>query len=193
MMQTLTMPDAEVLFDPDCFTLAESNDLLADLTANIAWKQENIEFFGKPVAMPRLTAWYGDEGKSYTYSGLTSHPLPWTPALLTIKSRIETAAETVFNSVLLNLYRDGRDSMGWHSDDEPELGTNPVIASVTFGAARQFQFKHKTNPDLRTAVELTHGSLLIMRGTTQHYWKHQVPKTKQPLTTRINLTFRVIH
>lgn len=190
--EQLSMPDADVRFYPAFFSPEESASLLADLTANIAWKQEQIQMFGKPVAMPRLTAWYGDEGKSYTYSGLTSHPLAWTETLLVIKSRVDAASDTTFNSVLLNLYRDGRDSMGWHSDDEPELGTNPVIASVTFGASRMFQFKHKHNPDLCAAVELTSGSLLIMAGMTQHFWKHQIPKTKQPLPPRINLTFRVI-
>lgn len=191
-VEQLHMPDADVRFYPDFFNPAESAALLADLTQNIAWKQEHIQLFGDPVAMPRLTAWYGDEGKTYTYSGLTSHPIPWTDTLLKIKARVEAPANIVFNSVLLNLYRDGRDSMGWHSDDEPELGTDPVIASVTFGATRTFQFKHKQNPNLRAAVELTSGSLLIMAGTTQHFWKHQIPKSKKPLDARINLTFRVI-
>lgn len=186
------MPDAEVYLTSSFFSPAESDALLADLTANIAWEQKAIQFMGKQVMQPRLIAWYGDAGKSYRYSGLTVHPLPWTPTLLDMKAQVEAAANVTFNSVLLNLYRDGQDSVGWHSDDEPELGTNPVIASVSLGAARAFQFKHKQNPDLKQSVELTHGSLLLMRGTTQHFWKHQIPKTKKPLAARINLTFRVI-
>lgn len=187
------MPDANVTFYPAFFTSTESDALLADLTANITWEQKAIQFMGKQVLQPRLIAWYGDAGKSYSYSGLTVQPLAWTPTLLTIKQRVESVTPTRFNSVLLNLYRDGGDSVGWHSDDEPELGQNPVIASVTFGAARTFQFKHKTNPDLRAAIELTHGSLLLMAGATQHHWKHQIPKTKKVLGARINLTFRVIY
>ncbi len=189
---TLQMRDAEVLFYPAFFTQAESDAYLDDLTHHIAWKQETINILGAAVPIPRLTAWYGDEGNSYRWSGITQHPHPWTPTLLRMKVRIEQAAGVSFNSVLLNLYRDGRDSVAWHSDDEPELGRNPVIASVSFGAERRFQFKHKHNPDLRQAIDLTHGSLLLMRGTTQHFWKHQIPKTKQPCGARINLTFRTI-
>ncbi len=192
MLEQLAMPDAKVYIDRDFFTHAESDALLADLTTHIAWEQKAIQFMGKQVMQPRLIAWYGDEGKSYRYSGLTVHPLPWTPTLLMMKARVEAAAAMAFNSVLLNLYRDGQDSVGWHSDDEPELGTNPVIASVSLGVARNFQFKHKQKPDLKLSVELTHGCLLLMRGTTQHFWKHQIPKTKKVLGPRINLTFRVI-
>lgn len=193
MLEKLTMPDAEVYLDREFFTSAESDNLLADLTANIAWEQKAIQFMGKQVMQPRLIAWYGDAGKSYSYSGLTVHPLPWTPTLLNMKTRVESLANVTFNSVLLNQYRTGQDSVGWHSDGEPELGTNPVIASVSLGAARNFQFKHKSNPDLKLTIELTHGSLLLMRGTTQHFWKHQIPKTKKEVGPRINLTFRVIY
>jgi len=191
--ETPLLPDAEVLFYPAFFELAESDALFEELTHDIAWKQETIKIMGSDVLTPRLTAWYGDEGKSYIWSGITQHPHPWTPALLRMKERVEAAAAVRFNSVLLNLYRDGRDSVGWHSDDEPELGENPVIASVSLGATRVFQFKHKHNPDLRHQIELTHGSLLLMRGATQHFWKHQIPKTAKPTGPRINLTFRVIH
>ncbi len=190
--ELLSMPDAEVTFHADFFSADEREKLFQDLVDNIQWKQESARFGGKAVPLPRLTAWYGDAGKTYRYSGITVQPIPWTPLLLSIKSRVEAAANTTFNSVLLNFYRGERDSVAWHSDDEPELGTNPVIASVSFGATRKFQFKHKTNPDLRTAVDLTPGSLLIMAGTTQHFWKHQIPKTTKPVGARINLTFRVI-
>jgi alkylated DNA repair dioxygenase AlkB len=191
--EVLPMPDAEVTFYRDFFSTDESARLLQDLSSQIEWKQEAARFGGKSVPLPRLTAWYGDAGKSYRYSGITVNPLPWTPLLLSIKERIETVSNIQFNSVLLNFYRGERDSVSWHSDDEPELGTNPVIASVSFGATRKFQFKHKTNPDLRTSVDLTPGSLLLMAGATQHHWKHQIPKTTRPVDPRINLTFRVIH
>ncbi len=150
--------------------------------------------FGKAIAQPRLTAWYGDEGAIYTYSNLTNRPLEWTPELLVIKARAEKTAQMNFNSVLLNYYRNGQDSMGWHQDNEPELGEQPVIASVNFGATRRFQLRHKKRKDLDTfSIDLEHGSLLVMRGTTQEFWKHQVPKTTQSVGARINLTFRLIH
>jgi alkylated DNA repair dioxygenase AlkB len=190
--EILPMPDAEVLFYREFFTPAESDALFEELTQSIAWRQETIRIMGGAAPIPRLTAWYGDAGKSYSWSGITQHPHAWTPALLGMKERVEEAAAVRFNSVLLNLYRDGRDSVGWHSDDEPGLGENPVIASVSLGAARSFQFKHKRDSELRYKIELTHGSLLLMRGATQHFWKHQIPKTTKPCGARINLTFRVI-
>jgi alkylated DNA repair dioxygenase AlkB len=193
MLTQLTMPDADVSMDRAFYSPTESDALFADLTANIVWEQKPIQFMGKTVMQPRLTAWYGDEGKSYTYSGLTVEPMPWTPTLLAMKARVEAAAGITFNSVLLNRYRTGQDSVGWHSDDEPELGTNPVIASISLGAPRNFQLKHKRNSDLKLTIELTSGTLLLMRGTTQHFWKHQIPKTTKVLGPRINLTFRVIY
>ena len=191
--QTLPMSDAEVSLYRDIFSPDESTTLFQELVDTIHWQQESIRFGGKAVPLPRLTAWYGDEGKSYRYSGITVNPLPWIPLLLSIETRLEAVSPVTFNSVLLNYYRGERDSVSWHSDDEPELGINPVIASVSFGATRKFQFKHKTNPDLRTAVDLTPGSLLLMAGATQHHWKHQIPKTTTPVGARINLTFRVIY
>lgn len=190
--QQLDMPDAEVLFYPAFFDAGESALLMQDLSATIAWEAQDVEFPWGKVAMPRLVAWYGDAGKAYTYSGVTHQPHAWTDTLLDIKARVEAAADVTFNSVLLNLYRSEKDSVGWHSDDEPELGENPVIASVSFGATRPFQFKHKTLPDLRRSIDLTAGSLLIMRGATQAMWKHAIPKLKKPCGERINLTFRVI-
>ncbi|MCC7447172.1 MAG: alpha-ketoglutarate-dependent dioxygenase AlkB [Anaerolineae bacterium] len=186
------MPDAEVLFYPGFFSAAESQQLFETLAREIHWAEQSITIYGKSVKVPRLVAWYGDAGKSYTYSGTTMHPEPWIPALLTMKARIEAVAGVTFNTVLLNYYRNEQDSMGWHSDDEPELGKNPVIASVSLGATRSFQFKHKRDSELRQSINLTSGSLLLMRGPTQHFWKHQIPKTKRPLDPRINLTFRVV-
>ena len=191
-VQNLNMPDAEVLFYPNLFSTSESMDLFHDLTQSTAWEQREIHVPGKTVPLPRLTAWYGDSGKTYRYSGMTHDPHPWTPSLTTIKERVEAVANMQFNSALLNLYRNEQDSVSWHSDDEPELGPNPVIASVSFGAPRLFQFKHKHDSKLRRDTELTSGSLLLMRGTTQKFWKHQIPKAKEPCGARINLTFRVI-
>ncbi|MBF2046567.1 MAG: alpha-ketoglutarate-dependent dioxygenase AlkB family protein [Leptolyngbya sp. IPPAS B-1204] len=183
--------NGEVLLYKNFFTAAESQIFLAKLFAEINWQQDAMQIFGKSVALPRLTAWYGDAGKSYTYSGLEQHPKPWTPILEVIKTRVEAVAQTRFNGVLLNLYRNGQDSVAWHSDDEPELGPNPVIGSVSFGGTRRFCFKHRQTQQ-KVEILLTHGSFLLMRGETQHYWLHQVPKTQQPVEPRINLTFRVI-
>lgn len=192
MGEPLDMIDAQVTLYRDFLSAAESDTYLDTLVSEINWKQETIRVPGGPVPLPRLTAWYGDAGTTYSYSGITVQPNAWIMPLITLKQRIEAVAGVTFNSVLLNYYRDGSDSVGWHSDDEPELGINPVIASLSLGAARAFQFKHRHDPVLRRSIELTHGSLLIMAGATQHHWKHQVPKTKQAIAARINLTFRVI-
>lgn len=183
--------NGEYIFYTNFFSKTESDLLLKGLRNNIAWKQESMNMYGKKIDFPRLTAWYGNNDKPYTFSGITLHPLPWTTEILSIKSKIEPIADTEFNSVLLNLYRDGNDSISWHTDAEKELGLNPVIASVNFGATRKFQLRHiKTKEKLE--IELTHGSLLIMQNELQHYWQHQVPKTSKPVGERINLTFRVI-
>jgi alkylated DNA repair dioxygenase AlkB len=190
--QRLPMQDADVIWFPSFFEPGEADCFFTALTDNISWKQANIKIYGREMLQPRLIAWYGDAGMSYTYSGTTLHPHPWTAELLDIRRHIEPVGGVVFNSVLLNLYRNERDSVSWHADDEAELGKNPVIASVSFGATRRFQFKHKFDPQQKAEVNLSHGSLLLMRGITQHYWKHQIPKTKQPCGPRINLTFRII-
>ena len=178
----------ENLFDPE-----ESQHLLLELLNNITWQQENIKRFGQSIPLPRLTAWYGDAGKSYTYSGITMNPLIWTRPLLRIKNKIEKITKHRFNSVLLNQYRHGKDSVAWHSDDEPELGKEPIIASVSFGATRQFMLKHKFKAEKEPiTLNLNSGSLLLMKGKTQECWLHQVPKTKKEVAPRINLTFRKI-
>ena len=187
------MPDAEVYHWPNFFTAEQSTIYLQELISTVAWRQENIKIFGKQILLPRLTAWYGDPGKSYRYSGIQNNPEPWTATLLKIKRAIEVPANVVFNSVLLNYYRHNQDSMGWHADDEPELGTNPVIASVSLGQARRFDFRHRINKSLpKISVLLGSGSLLLMQGTTQHFWQHQVPKVRAQTGVRLNLTFRVI-
>jgi alkylated DNA repair dioxygenase AlkB len=186
------MPDADIVLYPHFFSTPESDACFQHLLVHTAWTQEYMRLWGKTVALPRLTAWYGDGGKSYTYSGITVHAYPWPPLLRTLKDRIEQVATVRFNSVLLNWYRDGRDSVSWHSDDEPELGPHPVIGSVSFGATRRFQFKHKYHSSQRASVDLSHGSLLLMQGATQHHWLHCLPKTTRACGPRINLTFRVI-
>jgi alkylated DNA repair dioxygenase AlkB len=174
------------------FNASDSAAFFTELYHAIDWRQDSITVYGQRVPLPRLTAWYGDAGTTYSYSGITMQPQPWTPALWQIKQAIQPLAGVEFNSVLLNLYRDGNDSVGWHSDDEPELGENPVIGSVSFGAERRFQLRHKMNHAWKQEITLNSGSLLLMQGTTQHFWQHQVPKTAKPVSARINLTFRVI-
>ncbi len=184
--------DGEVYFFPDFFNIEDSNRLFKSLSENIDWKQEQIKGWGKVNPVPRMTAWYGDSGKTYKYSGISHTPNTWTKELLEIKNKIEKVAKVKFSSVLLNLYRDGKDSVWWHSDDEKELGTNPIIGSVSFGATRAFKFQHKEDKSLKTEVDLIHGSFVLMQGETQHKWNHAILKTKKILTPRINLTFRVI-
>ncbi|WP_299487687.1 alpha-ketoglutarate-dependent dioxygenase AlkB [Acaryochloris sp. IP29b_bin.137] len=192
-VQRLQMPDAEVLFYPCFFNDTNCEQMFAALEAEIAWRQDSATLFGRHHLLPRLTAWYGDPGKTYRYSGIRMEPLLWTPTLLQIKAAIETIAQVEFNSVLLNLYRHGQDSMGWHSDDEPELGLNPVIGSVSFGGCRRFLLRYKGDKSIpKVELNLTNGSLLLMQGPTQHFWQHHVPKTKRPVDPRINLTFRII-
>jgi len=177
---------------PSAFTSPESNELFIRLTESINWRQESIFIYGRKVLTPRLTAWYGDPGAVYKYSGVAFDPLPWTEELLLIKSKAEALAGTQFNSVLLNLYRDGNDSMGWHSDDEPELGRDPVIASVNFGEARRFDLRLKADHKQKQHILLEDGSVLVMKGDLQHHWQHQVAKSARVINPRINLTFRMI-
>lgn len=188
----LNLPDAEIIYYPHFFDKKEADTLFTQLTTEIPWQQDQIRVFGKSHPQPRLTALFGNEGKSYSYSNIKMRPHPWNPLLQKIKSSVENVSETNFTTVLLNLYRDGKDSNGWHADNEKELGTNPIIASVSFGTERIFQLKHNTIPDLKQNILLEHGSLLLMKGTTQHFWKHQIPKTSKIIGSRINLTFRVI-
>jgi alkylated DNA repair dioxygenase AlkB len=191
--QRLDLPDAEILFWPAFFSPAESDAFLAALRDQVPWKQEQIKLYGKHIDLPRLTAWYGEPGKSYSYSGITVQSAPWLPTLLQIKQALEKVSAVTFNSVLLNYYRTERDSVAWHADDEPELGPNPVIGSVSLGATRRFLLKHKRNKELpQQKLLLAHGSYLLMKGPTQHHWLHQVPKETKPHGPRINLTFRVI-
>ncbi|MFC0185587.1 Alkylated DNA repair dioxygenase AlkB [Pseudarcicella hirudinis] len=190
--QNLLPFQGEAYFYPDFFSKSKSDFYFNQLLDEIRWKQEPIKIFGKEVMQPRLTAWYGDEGKIYTYSGITMIPHEWTPALLEIRQKAEEISKVRFTSALLNLYRDGKDSMGWHRDNEKELGLNPVIGSVTFGASRCFQLRNYQDKKLIRSIDLSHGSFLLMQGETQHFWEHQLPKVKNTVDVRINITFRVI-
>lgn len=187
------LPDAQVLLYENFFDRLEADALFEALDATIEWRQESIRLYGKSINLPRLTAWYGEPGTTYSYSGIAMQPLRWTAELLRVRQCIEQAAETRFSNVLLNLYRSGQDSVAWHSDDEKALGRNPVIGSVSFGQTRVFQMRHSTRRELaRFDIALAHGSLLLMRGPTQHHWQHRIAKTDEPVGRRINLTFRSI-
>ena len=177
---------------PSAFPPEEAARLFDELRRTIDWQQESILMFGRRVLVPRLVAWHGDPGTSYTYSGTLHEPLPWTAPLARIRDRAAELCGARFNAVLLNLYRDGRDGMGWHADDEAELGRDPVIASVSLGATRRFCLRHRKRRNLKLDVPLPHGSLLCMSGPTQHHWLHALPKTRAAVGERINLTFRLV-
>ncbi len=189
--EPIKIGNGEYIFIPGFYDSDQADAYLNELLREVEWKQESMNMYGKEVKFPRLTAWCGDQDKPYSFSGITLNPHPWNPTLLEIKQKIEPLCQVEFNSVLLNRYRDGKDSISWHTDAEPELGHNPVIASVNFGATRKFQLRHRNTKE-KIELLLGHGSLLIMQGEMQHYWQHQVPKTKKVLGERINLTFRHI-
>ncbi|AUI87626.1 alpha-ketoglutarate-dependent dioxygenase AlkB [Vibrio azureus] len=179
----------QIYFDPHFLSSSQATQYFSTLRADLPWRQETITLFGRNVLQPRLQSWHGN--KTYTYSGLTLCPQPLNQELQVLKAKCEAVAHVSFNSVLANLYRNGQDSMGWHQDNEPELGMNPVIASVNLGESRRFLLR---NLHCKTQIEytLSHGSLLIMAGELQHHWQHSVPKTAKHKDERINLTFRNI-
>ncbi len=189
---TVPLKNAHVIYYPQLFEANYASEAFQKLLKETPWQQDDIKIFGKVHLQPRLTALYGENGKSYSYSGITMLPKPFTPILNEIKAKVEAVTKVSFTSVLLNLYRDGTDSNGWHSDNEKELGINPLIASVSFGARRPFHFKHRKDKSLKYRIFLDPGSLLVMRGETQHHWLHQLPKSKKITEPRINLTFRII-
>lgn len=176
-----------MLYQPDFYDTKIADKLFNLLLDEVPWKQETFSW-GK---FPRLTSYYADEGVKYEYSGVTHQSLAWTKSLSAVRDKIQQVVEEKFNSLLLNFYRDGNDSIGWHSDDEKELGTNPVIASLSLGGERTFNVKHKTTKE-KWSIVLKNGSLIVMAGTMQHHWRHSVPKTTNPVSARINLTFRNI-
>ena len=184
--------DGSAMLHFDVWESADSVRLQSQLRDEIRWEQVRVNVFNRMVDQPRLTAWYGDEGKTYSYSGTFLTPMPWTETLATMRETVARISGSMFNSVLANLYRDGNDGVGWHADNERELGTNPVIASVSLGATRRFDLKHRDTGEL-VRVDLPDGSLLVMSGETQHKWVHRIAKTKKMCGERINLTFREIH
>jgi alkylated DNA repair dioxygenase AlkB len=191
-LQRLPLEDAELAFDPHWLERAAADALQAALVEDVAWEVHRIRLFGREHDSPRLSSWIGDPDAHYRYSGADFHPHPWPAALAPIRERLVRELGAGFNSVLANRYRDGRDAMGWHSDDERELGPRPVIASLSLGATRRFAFKHRRRAELKGALELGHGSLLVMSGPTQANFRHALPRTVRPVGERINLTFRVI-
>jgi alkylated DNA repair dioxygenase AlkB len=192
VLEKLPLPDGEVLLFQDFINAAEASSMFKKLKQATPWQQDTLSFGGKKVLIPRLQAWYGEKNSRYGYSGLALSPLPWTPLLGDLKSRIEKLADTGFNSVLVNYYRDGKDSVAWHSDDEKELGKAPVIASLSLGETRRFELRHRHKKGQKFACELSHGSLLIRGSGIQQHWQHQVPKQAGVTRGRINLTFRQV-
>ena len=189
----LPLPDADVRYLSAFYNTHDGQALFDILMAQTPWRCERVTVWGRQHWQPRLTAWCGDAGLRYAYSGSALDTGPWTPTLLQIREAIETASGHAFNSVLINLYRDGQDSMGWHSDNEPALGVRPVIASLTLGATRRFRFKTKQrNAYPPMTISLAAGSLLVMAGDTQTNWLHAIDKDRSPVGARINLTFRHI-
>ena len=188
----LPLPDAVFEYYPNFFTNNEAEALFKKIHDETKWQHDEITIFGKKIAQPRLTCLFGNEGKPYSYSGITMHPNPWNPTLVYIKEKIEAIAQQHFTTVLANLYRNEKDRNGWHADNEKELGRNPIIASVSFGEVRKFQLKHNNNPDAKLTLNLSPGSLLLMKEGSQIHYKHQIPKATQSKKDRINLTFRTI-
>jgi len=188
--RTFDLPDADVRYAPQWIARDAADALFVALRDGIAWERHRIRLFGRAIDAPRLSCWIGDPDATYTYSGMRYTPHPWPEALHAIRERLSVACGAEFNGVLANLYRDGNDGMGWHADDEPELGPCPLIASLSLGATRRFAMRRRSNPACRLDIELAHGSLLLMGGATQAHYRHALPKTTRAVGARINLTFR---
>lgn len=188
----LNLPEAEVIYYPNFIKAAVAYKIFDKLLNGVNWKQDTITVYGKNYLQPRLTCLFGNNHKPYSYSNILMYPEVFPEYLLEVKQQIEKLTQINFTSCLVNRYRNGADSNGWHADNEKELGTQPVIASLSLGATRWFHLKHKKKTNYKTKIALTHGSLLIMKGDTQKHWLHQIPKTKKEVAERINLTFRVV-
>ncbi len=188
----LNLPDSDIIYFRNFFSQDKADTYFEHFRKEVPWQQDDIKVFGKIYPQPRLTALYATNGKAYSYSNITMQPHDFTEALMEIKKKIESKTDVIFTTCLLNHYRHGKDSNGWHADNEKELGKNPVIASVTLGQERYFHLRHRENKLLKHKLLLEHGSLLLMQGATQHHWLHQIPKTAKTIGERINLTFRVI-
>ena len=192
--EQLILPDATLHYFPAFYAADDSRALYQRLLVETPWQQDTVNFGGKRILVPRLQAWYGDENANYGYSGLKLKPHAWTPLLASMRDRLQQRLSLPFNSVLLNYYRDGQDSVAWHSDDEPALGADPNIASLSLGTSRRFELKHKQRRELKKlSIELGDGSLLLMGSGLQRHWSHQVPKESGVTGARLNLTFRFIH
>lgn len=193
VFERLPLEGAEVHLMLGLLSVGRADQVLDELIHTTPWRAEDVLVWGRKYPQPRLIAWYGDPGRAYTYSGIAMNPLPWTPLLLELRAVVENVCSESFNSVLLNYYRNERDSMGMHSDDEPELGHRPTIASLTLGQERIFMFQHKVQrADRPVRLALPSGSLLLMKGDTQRNWKHGIAKSSTPMGPRVNLTFRKI-
>ncbi|MFS2187206.1 alpha-ketoglutarate-dependent dioxygenase AlkB [Mucilaginibacter sp. Mucisp84] len=190
--QSKGLPTDFLEYFPGLFTRDEGDFFLQKFIADAPWKQTVQKMYDKEVVTPRLTAWYGDLGTDYSHLGRISNPTPWTPELLAVKEVVEPLAGIKFNSVLLNYYRDGNDSVAWNSDKESILGRHPVIASVSFGQVRSFDIRNKTDHSEKYSVRLEHGSFLLMKSGLQEHWEHRIAKSVKPMKARINLTFRVV-
>jgi alkylated DNA repair dioxygenase AlkB len=197
MLEAIVLAGADLLYDPRWLPAAAADKLFATLRdpvqAGIDWEVHRLKLFGREVESPRLSRWIGDPGTSYRYSGVRFEPSSWPRALSVVRKAVNAAAGEEFNSVLANLYRDGNDTMGWHSDNEPELGAQPIIASLSLGAERKFVLKSRVAGGDKLELQLPHGSLLVMRGDTQRNYRHSLPRTKKASGERINLTFRRIY
>lgn len=200
-LQSIPLNDGQLHYLPQWLSSDISAELMGLFKNSLAWEQSTLKMYGKSVPIPRLNAWYGDAGAHYQYSGLSLSPLEWTQALSRLRGLLQqtvnivlehTETQVVFNSVLANYYRDGQDGVAWHSDDERELGREPLIASVSLGETRSFLMKHKTKLDQKYQLPLMAGSVLVMSGKTQHCWLHSIPKTTKRLGSRINLTYRYV-
>lgn len=189
---TLDLPNCDISYYPNFINSEQANKYFKIFRSSIPWQADEIKVFGKVYPQPRLTALFANNEKPYSYANITMLPHVFTKELLDIKQQIEKQVAIGFTSCLLNLYRDGKDSNGWHADNEKELGKNPVIASISLGQERFFHLKHRIQKELKHKMLLQHGSLLLMQGETQHHWLHQIPKTAKPIGERINLTFRLI-
>ncbi|NHA03283.1 alpha-ketoglutarate-dependent dioxygenase AlkB [Mucilaginibacter sp. HC2] len=190
--QSKGLPKELLEYHAGFISAAESDWLLHQLASQIPWKQTTQKMWDKEYLTPRLTSWHGDIGTDYSVSGKISNPNPWTPELLMLKEKVEGTAGIRFNSVLLNYYRDGNDSVAWHSDRESVLGKNPVIASVSFGQVRSFDIRSKADHSEHYSVRLGHGSFLLMKAGLQEHWEHRIAKSPKPMKARVNLTFRVV-
>lgn len=191
-MNGIPLPGADLRYDAQAYPRAQADACLAALIEEIPWQSHRLRLFGRTVAAPRLSCWIGDPEAVYTYSGTRFEPRPWTPAVAALRDDLAARLGLRFDSVLANLYRDGRDSMGWHSDDEAELGPEPVIASLSFGAVRTFRLRVRATREAALSIDLAHGSLLVMAGRTQRLYQHALPRRVRVDQARVNLTFRRI-